>query len=196
MAALDKYSVTLVAQIHNVSVANVFYVNVVDDSGAADTPASISTQFQGFIVTLMRTHQVNTLVYECLLIRKVSPVTEPAIVFTFADTGAQPPEALPTNVTMCINTVSADGRPRFRGRWFIAGLPEADVLNGRWKDIVVIDWFSFLDQITKTFGPAGEIYRLQHFSPFINQFDDIDRGTISPQPRKLRSRTPGICSIS
>lgn len=196
MAVGDKYSVITVAQLDSVSVANVFYVDVVDDAGAADVPLSISTQFQAKILGLISAQQSFLLDYECLLIRKVAPTTEPAVVFTFTLVGARLVSNLPTNVTLVINHISNDGRPRFRGRWFIAGIPEEDVLDGRWKESVQTGWATFLDTIPDSWGIAGETYRLNHYSPFIDQYDSITRGRLSPQPRKLRSRTPGICSIS
>jgi len=196
MAVGDKYSVILVANMDNVSIANCFFVDVIDDAGTADVPASISTHFQADIVSLIASQQSINLEYECLLIRKVSPVSEPAVVFTFTLAGTLTDISLPTNVALVVNTVSNDGRPRFRGRWFIAGLRETAVENGRWKQSISTLWDPLLVAITNSFGIAGETYILNHFSPHINQFDSITRGRLSPQPRKMRGRTPGICSIS
>ena len=196
MAVNDKYNVVLVQVLDGVSLANVFKVNVLDDSGTSDTPASIATEFESKFVDAMNSNQGNGVANECLLIGKLQPMSAPSVVYPLSGIGLLSPDELPSNVALCVNTVCNDGRPPFRGRWFIGGLMESDVNNGRWKQGIEADWAPFIDAVPLAFGPANESFQLNHYSPAQDQFDPFTRARITPIPRKLRNRTPGQCSIS
>jgi len=196
MSSLDKYSLIAVSQYHNVAIANTFFINVIDDAGAADKIQSIANEFDSNILVSIAGKQTNEVVYECLLIQKVSPQTEPARVVASTRVGSLPSEGLPSNQSLCVNHTGGDGRPRFRGRWFIAGIPETSVFEGRFTDATEVSWDSFLLATAQAYGPAGEIYQLVHFSKVAASFTDLKRSWLSPIPRKLRNRTRKLCSIS
>lgn len=196
MATNDRYSVIVVANMDNVAIANTFYCNVMDDSGTTDTPASLAAEFTSNWISLLKANQSQQLEYECLLVRKLRPTSEPAIMFPLSDVGALTDNALPTNLTLCINTVSEDGTPPYRGRWFISGLLETQVDDGTFSQAVEALWADFMTDIPLSFGPTGEMFQLNHYSRKANDFTPIVRGRLDPVPRKLRNRTPGLCSIS
>lgn len=196
MATNDKYSVIVVQNYSNVALANCFFVNVLDDSGTSDTYASLAGEFETAIVDTMKVPQTSDLDYECLLIRKLSPQSEPAQVFPLTQTGSLPGDGMPVNQVAVLNHVSNDGRPPFRGRWFLSGVTESEYTNGRWTATVNTLLATFFGNTIAPFGPANESYQLNHFSDAQDQFDPITRSTLSPIPRKLRNRTPGLCSIS
>lgn len=196
MATNDRYSVICVANMDKVAIANVFYVNVLDDTGTDNTPQSIATEFTDKFIALMKANQSEQLEYECLLIRQVKPSSEPAIMFPLDDVGALPDNALPTNLTMCINTVSETGTRPYRGRWFISGLLETHVDDGTFTQAVQALWVDFLNAIPNSFGESDELFELHHYSPHLDSYTPIKRGRLAAIPRKLRNRTPGLCSIS
>lgn len=196
MATNDRYSLICVSNMDKVAIANVFYINVLDDSGTDDTPQSIATEFTDKWVGLMKANQSEQVEYECLLIRQVSPSSEPAIMFPLDDVGALTDNALPTNLTLCVNTVSEDGTRPYRGRWFISGLLETHVDDGTFTQAVQALWADFLAAIPQSFGESDELYQLHHFSAFLGTYTPITRGRLAAIPRKLRQRTPGLCSIS
>ncbi len=196
MAAEDKYHITVVATLNKVAIANIFYLNVVDDDSNPSDVDEINTQFTGNIVASLKALQSSEVEYECNLIRKISPTTDPVIMYPLTDVGALGDTSLPSNQTMCINTWSSDGRPPFRGRWFFSGLLEASVSDGRWTQATATAWDEFLDTIDTTFGTVGNTYELTHWSEAQESFNRIIRGRIAAIPRKLRNRTPGLCSIS
>lgn len=196
MATNDRYSVICVANMDKVAIANIFYANVLDDSGTSDTPASLAEQFTDTWVHAMKANQSSQLEYECLLIRQVLPTSEPAIMFPLSDVGALGTTALPTNLTLCINTVAEDGTRPYRGRWFISGLLEAQVDDGTFTQGVQALWADFLANIPTSFGESDELYQLNHYSNHFNDYTPITRGRLAAIPRKLRNRTPGLCSIS
>jgi len=196
MATNDRYSVICVANMDNVAIANVFYVNVLDDSGTSDTPQSLATEFTTTWVGAMKAAQSQQVEYECLLIRQVLPTSEPAIMFPLDDVGALTDNALPTNLTLCINTVSQDGTRGYRGRWFISGLLETQVDDGTFTQAVQTSWATFMGNIPNSFGESDELFQLNHFSTKHSDYTPITRGRLAAIPRKLRNRTPGLCSIS
>jgi len=196
MAAEDKYSLTTVALYHNVAVANTFFINVIDDTLVGDEIDALAGIFDTEILALIAANQVSELEYECLLIQKLSPQTEPAVVVDSNRSGALSLDGLPSNLSMCMNHVSADGKPRFRGRWFIPGIRENQVTNGRFTDAINGNFILFRLAVVDTYGPAGQIYQLNHFSRVESSFTTITRAFASPIPRKLRNRTRKLCSIS
>tara|TARA_R100000306_G_scaffold45233_1_gene43226 strand:- start:353 stop:943 length:591 start_codon:yes stop_codon:yes gene_type:complete len=196
MATNDKYSLILVANMDKVAIANTFFINVLDDSGTADTAESIASAFQAEFVTLLKANQTSQLEYECMLIRKVAPKSEPAVMYTLSDVGALAATGLPTNQTLCLNTVSGDGTAPYRGRWFISGLLESQVEDGTFTSAIEALFVDFLNAIKSSFGITGELFQLHHFSKHEGNYTPITRGRLDAVPRKLRGRTPGLCSIS
>lgn len=196
MAASDKYHITLVAQLDSVSIANVFYVNVVDDDANPSDVEEVHDTFKTNIVSKIKALQSSEVEYECNLIRKVYPTSDPAYMYPLTDTGALGSNSLPSNLTMCVNTWSGLGRRWERGRWFFSGLLETAIEEGCWTHDIADDWAAFLAQIATSYGPVGNIYNLVHYSTFTSEYYPIVRGRLAAIPRKLRNRTPGLCSIS
>jgi len=196
MAASDKYHVTLVAQMDKVSLANIFYIEVVDDDSNPSDVDKVSEYFVDEIVAPLKALQSSKVEYECNLIRKVYPTSDPAYMIPLTDVGALGTTSLPSNLTMCVNTWAADGRPYQRGRWFFSGLLEASIVDGRWTQATAAAWGTFLNAIDGSYGETGNMYQLVHWSEHLEEFYDIKRGRLAAIPRKLRNRTPGLCSIS
>jgi hypothetical protein len=196
MAEGDKYHLTLVAQLDKVSIANIFYIDVVDDDGAPNDTQEIHNEFKSNIVSKIKALQSSNVEYECTLIRKVSPTSEPAYMYTLNDVGALGTGNLPANLTMCVNTWAEDGRPYQRGRWFFSGMLETAISDGRWTQSTATSWATFLTTIPLTWGQPGLEFRLTHWSEALEEFYVLKRGRLAAIPRKLRNRTPGLCSIS
>jgi len=196
MAAEDKYHITMVATIDKVAIANIFYIDVVDDDSNPSDVDEINTQFTGNIIAELKALQSDKVEYECNLIRKVKPTSDPAIMYPLTDVGALGSNSLPSNQTMCVNTWGGDGRPPKRGRWFFSGLLETSVDDGRFTQATATAWSSFLSTISDTWGTVGNTYQLTHWSEAEETFYTIKRGRLAAIPRKLRNRTPGLCSIS
>lgn len=196
MATNDKYQLVLVANLQKTALANTFYVNVLNDTSTSDTANSIHLQFRANVLSKLKLIQSSQVEYECMLIRRLEPTSEPAIMFPLTEVGSRGTSVLPSNLTCCINTWSNDGRPPYRGRWFISGLLEEDIEDGRWLVHVETALSQFMSEIKDSWGPSGEVYQLNHWTRAQEQFDPITRGRIAAIPRKLRNRTPGLCSIS
>ena len=116
MATNDKYSLVCVQQYSNTSIANCFYINVIDDAGATDVMQDISDEFESAWIDQWKTIQTSHLDYECNLIRKMEPTSEPARVFPLSVSGTGSGDGLPVNQAGCVNTWASDGEPRWRGR--------------------------------------------------------------------------------
>lgn len=196
MAAGDIYHLTCVANLDKVAIANIFYIKVLDDDTNPGDVEELNTQFVGQILAELTPLQSDTVEYECNLIRKLLPTSDPAIMFPLDTAGELGSDSLPSNLTMCLNTWSSDGRPPFRGRWFFSGLLEASVSDGRFTQATATSWSTFLSAISDSYGTVGNSYRLMHHSPAQEEFNEIKRGRLAAIPRKLRNRTPGLCSIS
>jgi len=196
MAQLDKYHLTLVAQLDKVSIANIFYINVVDDDSNPGDVEKVHEYFRDEILSEIKALQSSRVEYECNLIRKLEPTSDPAYMYPLTDVGALGTDALPSNLTLCLNTWAGNGRPWERGRWFFSGLLESSINDGRFTQATATAWQSVLDVIGLSYGTSGNMYNLEHWSEAQEQFDSIIRGRIAAVPRKLRNRTPGLCSIS
>lgn len=196
MAALDKYHLTLVAQLDKTSIANIFYINVVDDDSNPGDAEKVHEYFRDNIVSELKALQSSRLEYECSLIRKLEPTSDPAYMYPMTDVGGLGTASLPSNLTMCVNTWSGDGRPYERGRWFFSGLLETQIEKGCWTQDTADDWAGFLGVVGGTYGELGNYYNLEHWSEAQETFSPLIRGRLAAIPRKLRQRTPGLCSIS
>jgi len=196
MATGDKFHVTTVAALDRVAIANIFYVDVLDDSGGPGDVEELHDQFTTHIIGKLKALQSSKVEYECNLIRKVAPTSDPAYMYPLTDVGALGTSSLPSNLTMCCNTWSNLGRPPERGRWFFSGMLESAIDHGRWTKASAGSWDPFLAQIGTSFGPSGSSYRLMHWSESQEEFFPMTRGRLAAVPRKLRNRTPGLCSIS
>ena len=196
MAAGDIYHLTCVANLDKVAIANIFYVKVLDDDTNPGDVEELNSQFNGQILAELTPLLSDSVEYECNLIRKLLPTSDPAIMFPNDTAGELGSDNLPSNVTMCLNTWSYDGRPFARGRWFFSGLLESQVKNGRFTQATATAWSTFLNAISDSYGTPGNSYRLMHYSDAEEEFYEIKRGRLAAIPRKLRNRTPGLCSIS
>ena len=196
MAAGDIFQQTVVAQVNAEPTANVFYLEVLDDTGTTDAEADAAQALQNGVLPVLGAFLSEDVAYECILSRRVRPTTAPARVFQLVTVGGLAQAALPANQCIKFRHFSDIGGRNRQGRWFFAGLPEADATNGRISNIRIGSYNAFAAVVAATITDAGRTYRLKHFSKKLNQFWDIDQAVVDPIPRKVRNRTPGLCSIS
>lgn len=196
MAAGEIYQITDVQVMHAQPLANVWYMEVIDDTGAGDDMQEVATAFEDNVVVIMAASQSSELEHDCLLVRRVVPTTTPARVFPVGINGSTSANALPSNQALTIRHYSAIGNKNQRGRAFISGILESTVDEGRLKASVVTGWQVLLNTITAQIDSNGHQYRLKHYSKKLNQFWDIEEADLNPRLTKVRNRTPGVCLIS
>lgn len=196
MAAGDTFQITMVQQLNGVSMANIFYLDTIDDLGSVQRYTDAIAAFQNQIQSLITAFQVLSVEMECYLIRQVVPITEPTEVFVVAGGGARPDPPCSANVASKLRHYSGIGDKNRRGRWFFGGVSEVDVnANGFNEDMDVI-FNLFGAAVVLNIVDSGRTYRMQHFSKTLNQYFNIDSVVPTPQPIQCRPRTPGICSIA
>jgi len=196
MAALDVWQVTAVYGMYGVNMANVFYLKVIDDTGIADEGIGVRDVFENQVIPAIKSFQSDALTYECYLERKVLPQSTPAEVHLTSLTGDNALNASPTNQVVTISHYAEDGRPRYRGRYFISGFPLAWASKGRVLATQKTRADALAVLLTGTITEATHTYRIQHYSKFLNTYHDILNVRMQPVLTKHRNRTPGTCSIT
>lgn len=196
MAAGDIYQVTDVQVCNNEPLANVFYYEVVDDSGAADKYLAVSNAHKLQIIPGIQLFQSSDLLHDCNLVRKVYPKTEPARVFTTSLSGLRTAQVFSANVGVKVKISSGIGSRNLRGRWFFGGLDETDTAYGRWEESDRTRFDTFLAAVITDVVDTGNTYRMQIYSRKLGQWNPIEQADVDPRLTKVRNRTPGICLIS
>jgi hypothetical protein len=176
--------------------ASVFYNRVVEDAGTTDPEKDQADALIDGIITHLADMQWNQVQYECVLSRRILPTTQPARVILQTLNGALGGQELPANVAMSFRHYSLDASPFLRGRWFINGLLESWVENGRILATHATDVQPFINAVPNDYTVSGRTYRVMHYSRRLDTFYDIDSVIFNPVPTKVRNRTPGLCSIS
>jgi len=196
MAALDVWQVTAVYGMYGVNMANVFYLKVIDDTGIADEGIGVRDVFINQVIPDIKVFQSDDLTYECFLLRKVFPQSTPAEVHLTSLTGDVVGSGHQTNQVLTISHYSEDGRPRYRGRYFISGFPKTWSALGRVGVPHKGKADALATLLTGTITENTHTYRMQHFSNFLSTFHDIMNVRMQPILTKHRNRTPGTCSIT
>ncbi len=192
----EVYQQTLVNIQNAEPCASVFYMKVVEDAGTTDPEKDAADALINGIATDIANFQSNQVNYECVLSRRILPTTQPARVLLQTLNGALGGQELPANVAFSFRHYSLDASKFTRGRWFINGMLESYVIDGRLDVGNVAVFQPFINAVVAPIVDSGRTYRLQHFSKFLDQFFDINSVLQNPVPTKLRNRTPGLCSIS
>ena len=176
--------------------ASVFYNKVIEDAGTLDPEKDQADALIDGIITHIADFQSNQVQYECVLSRRILPTTTPARVILQTLNGALGGQELPANVAFSVRHYSLDASKFTRGRWFLNGMLESWVENGRILLTNATTIQPFLDAVIANYSVSGRTYRVQHYSKFLDTFFDIDSALPNPVPTKVRNRTPGLCSIS
>lgn len=196
MAAGDIWQVTDVQVCNNQPLANVFYYEVIDDSGAADKALAVSNAHELQVIPNIRAFQSSDLAHDCNLVRKVFPTTSIAEVFSTGGAGSRSAQVFSANVAVKIRVSSGIGDRNRRGRWYFGGLSEDLTAYGRWEEADKSYFDAFLAQVIATITDTGNSYKLKIFSRKLKQYFDVEQAQVDPRLTKVRGRTPGICLIS
>lgn len=196
MSLGDIYQQTAVSIMNASPVANVFYTKVLAESTPSDTEVIAANALNNNILAALAPVQGNDLDYECILSRKVSPVTSPSTVILITRSGTAGVGEFPNNVAVVFRTYAGNGDKRHRGRWFIPGLIKSWVSEGRIDQAHIGTYQTAQDAMIASFGIPQYTFRLQHFSPYLGTYTDIENVIVNPIPTKMRGRTPGTCSIT
>ena len=176
--------------------ANVFYQRTIEDAGTTDPEFDAATGLRDNVLDAIAEIQSNQVDYECILSRRVLPTTTPARAILITLSGQRGGQELPANVAFSLRHYSGNGSKRLRGRWYINGMLEADVDEGRLNDGLLSELTNIPQVVISPYVSSGRTYQLQHFSKANDQLYDIDSVITNPIPIKVRNRTPGLCSIS
>lgn len=196
MAAGDIYQCTVVQGLDGVNLANVMFLKIIDDTGIADSEIGVNEVFDNQIIPAMVNIQSEDVSYECVLMRKVAPMTAPARVFPSTKVGLLPFPSIAANQVAVMSHYSNDGRPRYRGRYFISGTPKTISSHGRISETFKGIYDELADLMTETITESTHTYRMQHYSKFLDVHVDIENARMQPILTKHRGRTPGTCSIT
>lgn len=196
MAVNDIYQNTLVASLGTVALANVFYQKITVDAGPPDDQDAMVDAFIQQVLPDILSFQCADLVYECILSRKVSPLTGPAKVYPIQDTGDIVSAPVPANQAITITTRSLPWDNTAGGRYFMAGVPEVWITDGRLLVTETDAFDDFLNKLEGGFTQSGSTYSFQHYSKKFDTYKDILTATLQPIPSRQRNRTQRLCSIS
>lgn len=192
----DVFQMTAVNLQNAEPCASVYYQETIEDAGTQDPEKDAVTALTDVVLSAISEIQSNQVLYECVLSRRIKPTTTPARAIIISIAGQRGGQELPANVAFSLRHYSGDGSKRLRGRWYINGMLEADVDEGRLNDGLVGEFNDIHQTIINPYVNSGRTYRLKHWSPTNEQLYDIDSMIVNPIPIKVRNRTPGLCSIS
>jgi hypothetical protein len=196
MAAGDIHQITDVQVLHGQGLANVWYQEVVDDTGSTDPIVDAANAFAADVIATLVEAQSIELNHDCILIRRVFPTTSPVEVVDVSNLGARLVPSLPSNQAVTLRKYSGTGGPNNRNRSFIAGIPESDMDRGRVTEAASGNWANVLAKIVADYVDSGRTYKIKTFSKKFGTWADCDAAELNPRLTKLRGRTPGICIIS
>ena len=196
MAAGDITQLTVVELINGQPSASVWYVRTVDDTGATDELLEARNQFVNNIMIDLQNMRSNEVVGECILAKRVHPTTSPTRVLDDGGSGGEALASLPANQAMVIRKYCGVADANRRGRYFISGIPELWVSDGRLQRDMQGRFDIWRGPAEAEFGPPQREYRLSHYSRRLNQYFDINTFVLNPVLTKIRNRTPSTCSIT
>lgn len=196
MAVGDIYSETVVMNHGGVNFANILYLKVDADAGPDKDDDEVAADFIASVIPTIQATQSDQVTYECVLQRKVSPVTAPSKVYEVLGTGDSVLHGLPTNQAVLLRHQSLPAQIQNYGRLFLAGVPEGWVSKGRVKFNFISDFEPLLNILTQGFTVGGTDYRMVHHSPTLATYQNIVTASINPRVTKFKNRTRPLCSIS
>lgn len=190
------WQATVVHSFDGVNMANIYYVQAVDDTGIADEAAGINDVLNNHIIPNVISFQTDEVDYECNLIRKVHPMSTPARIFPTAHVGAIATPGMPANQVAVLSHYVNTGKPHERGRYFYSGLPQGYASKGRILSAVKFIADALIAKLEAQITEATHTYRMMHYSRKLDIYSDIDTARLQPALTKHRNRTPGTCSIT
>jgi hypothetical protein len=196
MSVGDVYQQTLVGELDGVEVANVFYQKITTDPGESATQEEVFEAFKNNILNEIQKFTSTEFQWECVLSRKIAPMTEPSRVFPLSEVGGVASPSLPANQVITVSHQSTPWTRFQNGRWFFTGIPKIWIESGRLVEAGANAFQDFCETVTGTFADAAVLYRIVHQSRQAETLFDVDACTIRPVPTKLRRRTKRLCSIS
>lgn len=196
MAVNDIYQNTLVAAQGTVALANVFYTKLTVDAGPPDDQDALVEAFIDQVVPAIKKTQSVSIIYECVLSRKVDPVTGPAKVYPITAGGDILSDTTPANLAITVTTRSLPWDPSAGGRYFLAGVPEIWITDGRLQQAFIEQYEDFTDLLTDGWSATGSSYEMWHFRKKFKSFAKIVTAQVQPIPSRQRNRTQRLCSIS
>lgn len=196
MAAGDIFQITDVQVLHGKGLANVWYLEVLDDTGTTDALADAAAAFDNQVIAQLVAGQSNELNHDCLLVRRVFPTTSPVEVVDVSRLGSKAQDSLASNVAVTCRKYSGNGSINERNRNFVAGIPEPSVNQGRLTESASPDFAGFLAAIVAVITDSGRTYRAKTHSVKNASFGDLEEAELNPRLTKVRNRTPGICVIA
>jgi hypothetical protein len=196
MAVNDIYQQTVVASQGTVALANVFYTKITVDAGPPDDQDELVDAFTNIVIEAMKEFQTASIIYECILSRKVDPVTGPAKVYPLNTVGSNPLAPTPANLAITCTTRSLPWDRSSGGRYFLAGVPETWITDGRFLQSEIGKFDNFVEAVVEPFSQSGSTYKMMHHRKKFGTFAEIESAQIQPIPSRQRNRTQRLCSIS
>jgi hypothetical protein len=126
-----------------------------------------------------------------LVIKRLLPMTRPAIVFPTSSFGLTGGEALPTNASQVISHFSSDGSRRNRGRFTWCGIPEVANNGGHLDGAHLASMANLAASFTASLfdSAADGSYTFMHRRSAIPDYVQINRTRVNPNVRTSRGRT-------
>lgn len=191
----DVYQTTVVAQIDGVFLSNIFFVKQLTASSVTDDVIAAGNAIAEVLIPKLALGQSHDVVYDCLVAKRVFEITSCARVIQMNQIGQLTSDTSPANNAIKVRHYSGFGGKTSAGRYFIVGIPEEDVNRGRAEQGYLLTLGEFIDQLSEVFSHGANDYRIQHYSPKLDVYSDILKGSAWPIITKQRNRTPALCPV-
>ena len=186
----EIHLVTQVVLQDGVQTSTLLYLRTDADPSGLEELAIVNTliaQWQGLWRAIVTSETENV----AFVVKRLEPMTRPAIVFPQSSFGLQGGETLPTNASQVISHFSSDSTPKNRGRYTWCGIPEVTQLGGHLDGAQVASLQLLADSFTTVLfdSAADGSYTWMHRRGGIVDFVQIDRTRVNPNIRTSRGRT-------
>lgn len=186
----EIHLVTQVVLEDGVQTSTLFYLRTDADPTGAEEQAIVDTLVAQWL-GLWRAIATTSTETIALVVKRLLPMTRPAIVFPQSSFGLTVGEPLTTNASQVISHFSGDASRQNRGRYTWCGIPESSQMAGHLDDNHLGDLQALADSFLQTLfdSAADGSYSWMHHRNIPDDYVTIDQVRANPNVRTSRGRT-------
>lgn len=195
MAVGDIFRVGIVQTLHAQTVVNILhYRQTVDDGGAPSNAAKLASSIIATIVPAMKAVQSSELVHDWVTCQKIWPLPPNLTHIDVGGAGAAGVaiDSLPTSVAVVITKLTNFAGPKYRGRMYVAGLPEEHEADSQLAPGQVANWETLGTLLDDNLSNTGDSWSPVIWHRDSSTWDVVTSHLVRPRLRNQRRRQIGV----
>jgi len=193
MAIGDKYRASIVTNVAGIDCVNVLHFEQMAPDGAEVPADSLKAALETILLPVWVPMLAPSVAIASVIIKKILPAPDQPFSYTFAGgTGTNAGgNTMPPNIAVVLSIYTNDNTRKGRGRNYISGIDEAEVLETSPKASLVTLFSTFITTLLGGIVDGGSAinWAFRHFSPTLNSTMIITHIEQRMQLRVLRGRT-------